>query len=64
MMVTLILDLTDLNNDKESKSIKFKFRRLILKNKMFVHFMDRSRRCSRLCKGVPLLANHSPLWPA
>lgn len=48
MMVTLILDLTDLSNDKESKSIKFKFRRLILKNKMFVHFMDRSREMLKI----------------
>ena len=48
MMVTLILDLTDLNNDKESKSIKFKFRRLILKNKMFVHFMDRPREMLKI----------------
>lgn len=48
MMVTLILDLIDLSNDKESKSIKFKFRRLILINKMFVHFMDRSREMLKI----------------
>lgn len=63
-MVTLILDLTDLSNDKESKSIKFKFRRLILKKKWLCTSWTDLGRCSRLCKGVPILANHSPLWPA